>query len=524
MPRFLRAAAGVATGVIILAGGVAHAADLSDTRIAFRTDRDGNPEIYVMRPDGLDPENITQSPADDRDPVWAPDGAILAFATDRDGHLEVYSTAPTAGATPANVTGRPGHDHRPTWSPVGDMIAFTAEGDGNREIYVMNADGTDQTNITRTGALDQSPAWSPDGSRIAFMSGRSGEQAIHTMNPDGTDVRKLTVGQREVGGPAWSPDGARIAYFSRVTGFFEIFAMDRDGTNQTQLTFDGANVRRPSWSPDGSRIAFPSTRDDRANWDIYTMDVDGANVARITTHPAQEMDPSWSPYLAPDGPTEVAVDVKPGSSRNPINLRSRGVTPIAILSTQTVAGDATDFDAATVDAATVQVGPLGAIPRRATLEDVDGDGDWDLLLHVDTRAMGIGHADGLLCLTASTMDDGAIEGCDAISIVPGRRRAAPASRAFAVGSNFPNPFNPETWVPFTLAEAADVTVRIYDAGGSVVRTLALGQRTAGEYVSRSTAAYWDGRTDDGEAAPSGLYLVQLTAGSQSAVRRMVIAR
>ncbi len=521
MPRILRAAAGVATGVIVLASGVAHAADLSNTRIAFRTERDGNPEIYVMRPDGSGQENITQDPGDDRGATWAPDGGLIAFASDRDGQLEVYSAAPQPGAATTNLTQRPDHDHRPAWSPLGDRIAFTAEGDGNREIYVMNADGTGQTNITNTGALDQSPAWSPDASRIAFMSGRSGEQAIHTMNPDGSDVRQLTAGSREVGGAAWSPDGSRIAYFARVTGYFEIYVMDWDGAYQTRLTFDDADVRRPTWSPDGSRIAFASNRDDPGNYDIYTMDPDGENIERITTNPARELDPSWSPYLTPDGPAQVVVDVKPGSLRNPINLASGGVTPIAILSTQVAAGDATDFDAAAVDVATVRVGPSEAAPRSGRVVDVDSDGDLDLLLHVRTRDMGVAGTDSVLCLTGATVEGLAIKGCDGITIVPRRGRAP---RGLAMGRNFPNPFNPETWIPFTLSEGADVTVRIYDAGGAVVRTLSLGQRGPGEYVSRDAAAYWDGRTDLGEEAPSGLYMVRLTAGSQSAVRRMVIAR
>ena len=90
--------------------------------------------------------------------------------------------------------------------------------------------------------------------------------------------------------------------------------------------------------------------------------------------------------------------------------------------------------------------------------------------------------------------------------------------------NFPNPFNPETWIPFALESASEVTVDIYDARGERVRTLDLGRREAGEYASRDEAAYWDGRNERGEAAASGVYFVELRAGDTRVVRRAVIAR
>jgi dipeptidyl aminopeptidase/acylaminoacyl peptidase len=513
-----------AVAAAALTPAAAFAQQLSDTRIAFQTDRDGNPEIYLMRHDGLEQESITDTLTDERGPTWSPDGSHIAFATDRDGALEVYAMMAEAGALATNLTDRAGHDHRASWSPVGDKIAFTAEGDGNREIYVMNANGTGQDNITEHGALDQSPAWSPDGTRIAFMSGRSGGQAIHTMNADGTDEEQLTFIGGEVGGPAWSPDGTQIAYFSRQTGYFEIFTMNADGSDQTQRTFDNADVRRPTWAPDGSRLAFSSNRDDPSNYDIYTMDPDGANIDRITTDPARELDPAWSPFLPPEGPPVVAVDVKPGSHRNPINPRSRGVTPVAILSTQVAAGDDVDFDATTVDVATVMLGPDGAAPERSAIEDVDDDGDADLLLHVRTQALGVMAGDDILCLVGATTDGTEIEGCDTIATVPKRGKGAPARQTFAVGQNFPNPFNPETWIPFAIAEPANVTVGIYDMRGSLVRRLDLGHRGAGAYAVRSGAAYWDGRNDVGEELPSGLYIYRLNAGSETASRRMIIAR
>ena len=92
------------------------------------------------------------------------------------------------------------------------------------------------------------------------------------------------------------------------------------------------------------------------------------------------------------------------------------------------------------------------------------------------------------------------------------------------GQNYPNPFNPETWIPYQLTEDADVTVRIYSADGSVVRTLDLGRQPAGGYVGRDGAAYWDGSNETGEKVASGVYFYEFRAGSYSQVRRMVILK
>ena len=90
--------------------------------------------------------------------------------------------------------------------------------------------------------------------------------------------------------------------------------------------------------------------------------------------------------------------------------------------------------------------------------------------------------------------------------------------------NYPNPFNPETWIPYRLAEDAFVTLTIYDGNGQVVRTLDVGHRTAAAYESQSKAAYWDGRNDLGESVASGIYFYTLTVGDYSATRKMLILK
>ena len=119
----------------------------------------------------------------------------------------------------------------------------------------------------------------------------------------------------------------------------------------------------------------------------------------------------------------------------------------------------------------------------------------------------------------------------ALGVAPVQTRgaAAPAAaaaipKATALHANYPNPFNPETWIPYQLATAADVTVTIYDLRGVRVRQLVLGHQPAGVYQSRSRAAYWDGRNSFGEPVASGLYFYTLTAGDFTATRKLLIRK
>ena len=94
----------------------------------------------------------------------------------------------------------------------------------------------------------------------------------------------------------------------------------------------------------------------------------------------------------------------------------------------------------------------------------------------------------------------------------------------ALLTNYPNPFNPETWIPYQLSEPAEVTLRIYAVNGTLVRTLALGYQPVGIYQNRTRAAYWDGKNNVGESVASGVYFYTLTAGNFTATKKMLIRK
>ena len=93
-----------------------------------------------------------------------------------------------------------------------------------------------------------------------------------------------------------------------------------------------------------------------------------------------------------------------------------------------------------------------------------------------------------------------------------------------LGQNFPNPFNPETWIPYAVSEPAAVTLNIYDTNGRQVRQLSLGIKEPGQYFTKESAAYWDGRNAAGEAVASGVYFYYLEAGSFRATRKLIIQK
>ena len=102
--------------------------------------------------------------------------------------------------------------------------------------------------------------------------------------------------------------------------------------------------------------------------------------------------------------------------------------------------------------------------------------------------------------------------------------AVTADRENALLANFPNPFNPETWIPYQLVKPTEVTITIYAIDGKLVRTLVLGHQAAGIYQSRSRAAHWDGRNEFGEPVASGVYFYTITADNFTATRKMLIRK
>ncbi|HXD08475.1 MAG TPA: hypothetical protein VN653_00330 [Anaerolineales bacterium] len=157
--------------------------------IAFTSNRDGNQEIYVMRSDGSEVHNLTSNAASDFAPAWFSVPRFLglgteewiAFTTNRDGNQEIYRMRPD-GTGLTNLTKNPGNDYAPSGFAGGSLLAFVTDRDGNAEIYTMTSNGDSPTNITNHFAQDLDPALDSKGEWIAFSSDRDGNLEIYVVH------------------------------------------------------------------------------------------------------------------------------------------------------------------------------------------------------------------------------------------------------------------------------------------------------------------------------------------------------
>lgn len=248
-------------------------ADLSPdgTRIAFRSHRDGNPEVYVMNADGSEQVNLTKAPGSDYSPAFSPDGSRIAFASNRSnaGGNDIW-VMDAEGGNPQRLTTIPGIQEYPSWSPDGARLAFACtfgrrlpEGVGDFEICVVNADGSGLAQITDEAEESKLPAWSPDGTLIAFESsrlgwptmpgytppgydpGRSGEFDLYVMGPDGSEQRNVTNNPREDDSMAAWVGGDRLI-FSRYGCLMSIGLAE---TAAAPVGDRGCDDIFPDWGP-----------------------------------------------------------------------------------------------------------------------------------------------------------------------------------------------------------------------------------------------------------------------------------
>ena len=388
----------------------------TDSRIAFDSPRgssNGTYEVYTIAPDGTNLTRITNNAAQDGGTAWAPDGSMLAYCSDRDGVSDLY-LANADGSNARRITYGMQVTGAGSFSPDGTRIAFSAGVEDTNELYTIRADGTNLIRLTNDAANDQMPIFSPDGTKIVFSStrdydGGAYDTDVFVMNADGSNVVRLTHSPGRAFATGWSPDSKRIAYHEGMPGTFEVWTMNADGSNKTQLTFAPNDDGDPTFSPDGSHIAFISSREHAWTYDVWVMNADGSNPHAIFGDGTQHYSPRWSPSMTP----HVSVDIKPGSTLNPINC-TQGSTliPVAVL------GSAT-FDAATIDAASVHFGPGGAteVHGRAHLEDVNGDGRIDAVFHFRFGDTGLTCSDTSATLRGQAGGQ-SFAGSDTLRMVP----------------------------------------------------------------------------------------------------------
>ncbi len=388
-------------------------------------------------------------------------------ATDADGNTLTYSLGGT-NASAFSIVSSSGQLQ--TNAPLDyetktsySVIVFVSDGNGGTDSITVTINITDVSETQTT--TNDTPSISV-----------SADTTLTEATLDGTEVTlTLTGGTYE--SSFWNYQKVSVSGITGVT-FDDFFDVDRASSTEltVELTFDG------NMTTDGT-LTFTVESD-------AIVDYDGsALTAQISVSAVSE-----SVTASPSTLTEATLD--------------------SIEVTLTLSGrifERSIFDIR--DAVSVS----GISGVTFPWHDPDKDSDTEITMELEFG--GDMTSDGTLTFTV---------GADAIAGYNGPALTAQvsvtASRVNALGANFPNPFNPETWIPYKLAKDAEVTLHIYAVNGTLVRTLALGHQPAGMYQSRSRAAHWDGKNEFGESVASGVYFYTLTAGDFSATRKMLIRK
>ena len=370
------------------------------------------------------------------------------------------------------------------WSPDGRTLA-SASNDGTVRLWNPN-NGINFAVLRGHKERVRSVAWSPNSRTLA--SG-SYDGTVCLWNADTYNrlrVLQGTVDTARFDAVAFSPDGQTLigTALSRrglggsgVSGLSDIYLWNPNtGALKTVLQTGASDIE---FSPNGQILATTANVSNRPFlWRLVTADVTGNGVVNFWD--IVEVGKNYGKSVAAGANRRADVDGDGKVDIDDLILVAKAVDAAA---------------APALAQEEIETGGLQAADVRQWIRDAK---------QADADPVGIAALDRLLVLLS--------------------RRDLPVPKETVLLANYPNPFNPETWIPYQLSETAEVAVSIHASDGKLVRTLELGQLPAGIYQTKGRAAYWDGRNTLNEPVASGVYFYTLTAGDFKATRKMLIRK
>ena len=468
--------------------------------------------------------------------AFSPDGTLLAFGT-LDGTVELWDVA-----TKQNIATLPGHTYwvwSVAFSPDGKTLASGALGELGEDVTTKLWNVATQENIATLQTPGVSVAFSPDGTMLAAAS-------VYPVGlwDAGTGVNIATLqGHTDlVNSVVFSPDGKILASGSD-DGTVKLWNMSEwMGPRPTPTDVRGPSVTKMNVTDgvedadlevlnrDGIIIEF----DEDIAWSSLKLTYeDGTDLDWVST--VKDNKVTLTPIEGKELVHETSYIVS-GTVRDDVdNETDLTLTFIAVKPTR-LKEDVNNDGIVNIQDLVLVAGALGKTGLNAA--DVNGDeivNIQDLVLVAgalgNSTAAPTLNSQSLSTLTAADVKSWLSQArhlnlTDTTSqrgiLFLEQLLAALTPKETALLANYPNPFNPETWIPYHLSKPADVTLYIFAVNGTLVRMLTLGHQAAGMYQNRNRAAYWDGKNEFGEKVASGVYFYTLSAGDFSATRKMLI--
>ena len=491
---------------------------------------------------------------------FSPDGRMLASGS-RDEMVRIWDV--DTGELLHTLTGHTGYVSSVAFRPDGQILA---SGSADHSIRFWGpATGDLLRTLTEHVGPVSSLAFAPDGKTLASGSADGTVRIWDAIS--GETLHRLVGRASEITCVAFSPDGRTVA-----SGDLEGTVRFWDATTGKYLrTLTGAMypIYSIAFSPDGQSLARGGSHSDKISiWDVPT----GEQRQLITRHLGW---PVNSMAFSPDGRTLASGnvyytylwDIDTGEPLHSLGTPSGNSHQVHSVSFHP---DGRTL-ASGIEDGTVLLWETTPLPvkKERIPEDVNADGNVNIqdlvLVAANLGATGQNTADvngdgtvNVLDLTRVAGALGAAAGAPSdwernLAFTPTREQvsewlkqarqmnitdptfqrgflmlerliASLTPKETALLPNYPNPFNPETWIPYQLSEFVAVDITIYSADGQLVRRLSFGYQPAGRYESRNRAAYWDGRNEMGELVASGLYFYTLMAGEFSETRKMLIKK
>ena len=445
--------------------------------------------------------------------AFSPDGRTLASGVDGwTGTIYLWDVA--TGKLQDTLPSHKGGLSSVAFSPDGQTLASVGGWDALVSLWDV-ATGTFQQTLAGHTYLTfvRSVAFSPDGSMLAGAGGWR-DKTVRLWDVATGMLQQTLAGHTDI------VESVVFSLDSRTLASGSIDATVRlwdvaTGTLQHTLTEYTSGVLSVAFSPDGRTLASGSDDGMVFLWDIASVasetsreDINGdgvVNIQDLTLVAAQlgQMGEDMPADINGDGVVNiqdlvlVAGAFEAGAAAPSARAVSRAHLTVSDVEGWLIEARAVSFVG--------QERPiLTSFSPQTHLLSGSGSGDPELQSGNASRPGGLSYLRGIAVLEQLLAN-----------LIP---------KETALLANYPNSFNPETWIPYQLSEPAEVTVTIYAANGAVVRRLDLGHRRAGSYDSRDRAAYWDGRNAQGESVSSGVYFYTLSAGDFKATRKMVIRK